>query len=395
MRAVPSVLRRCLIALVGLVSALSSVVLIGGLTHVPAASAAASAPAATQCDPPAFPTGAGFQVTCTVAVANTVISTGAASSTVTGTACLAAAGVLPPFGCTTTVTTSNQLVTSVDQCNGIASGGGSNVTCNVSVVNTIPTGTATVGVTVNQCIGSGGDGGTQPTVVCTPVAGTTGATVTQCNGSGNGGGASARLQCDVTGDSSAEPVTINQCNGSSNGGGSTVSCMTTFTNDFVAAAPTTTTTLPTTPTTLPVTPTTTLPVNPTAAPPPAGTGGATGTGTTTPTGSGGASAGTGAGSPTAAGSGAGGVGGAAGSGVTGRTGSSGGAGGSTGTSTVVGTLGVVPSGSPQTGLGGAAHSRDDPLLISSAVAFAGAMLAMAFAMRRRRALCVKGSRQTS
>src|SRR6202035_3917978 len=123
------------------------------------------------------------------------------------------------------------------QCNGIVFGGGSNVTCNVSVVNTIPTGTATVGVTVNQCIGSGTGGGTQPTVLCAPVASTTGASVTQCNGSGNGGGASTRVQCDVTGAATAEPVTINQCNGSSNGGGSTVTCMSTFTNNFIAAAP--------------------------------------------------------------------------------------------------------------------------------------------------------------
>ena len=270
-------LRRCLIAVVGVVTTVSTLSLIGGLTGVPVASAAASAPAATQCDPPAFPTGAGFQVTCTLAIANTVTSAGAASSTVTGTACLAAAGVLPPFGCTTTVTTANQLVTSVDQCNGIAYGGGSNVTCNVSVVNTIPTGTATAGVTANQCVGSGGNGGTQPTVVCAPVASTTSATVTQCNGSGNGGGASARVQCDVTGGSSAEPVTINQCNGSSNGGGSTVTCMTTFTNNFIAAAPTTTTTLPATPTTP-----TTVPVTPTTPAPPSGTGT-----TTAPAGSGG------------------------------------------------------------------------------------------------------------
>jgi hypothetical protein len=173
MRPAPSVLRRCVISIVGVVTTTSSLVLIGGLAGVQAAPAAASAPTATQCDPPAFPTGAGFEVSCTIAIANTVSSAGAASSVVTATACLAAAGVLPPFGCTTTVTPSNQLVTSVNQCNGIAYGGGSNVTCSVSVVNTIPTGTATAGVTVNQCIGSGGDGGTQPTVVCAPVASAT------------------------------------------------------------------------------------------------------------------------------------------------------------------------------------------------------------------------------
>jgi hypothetical protein len=358
MLAAPSVLRRCLLGIVGVVTTLSSLVLIGGLTSVPTASAAATAPAATQCDPPAFPTGAGFEVNCTITIANTVTSSGAVSSTVTATACLAAAGVLPPFGCTTTVTTSNQLVTSVDQCNGIVVGGGSNVICDVSVVNTIPTGKATSGVTVNQCVGTGTGGGTQPTVECAPVASTTGATVTQCNGSGNGGGASIRVQCDVTGAATAEPVTINQCNGSSNGGGSTVTCMATFTNNFVAALPTTTTTIPTTPTTVPT---------PTVPGPSPTSGAATGAGTGSPVGSG----------------------------VTGTTGSAGGAGGSTGTSAVTGTLGVIPFGSPQTGLGGASRSSDGDLLIPGVVAIIGAALAMAFAIRRRRSLPVRGSDESS
>jgi hypothetical protein len=69
MPATSSRLRRCRIAIVGLVTTLSALILTGGLTGVPAASAAATAPAATQCDPPAFPTGAVFQVTCTAAAA--------------------------------------------------------------------------------------------------------------------------------------------------------------------------------------------------------------------------------------------------------------------------------------------------------------------------------------
>ena len=108
----------------------------GGVASV----GAAVAPAATQCDPPAYPTGAGFEVSCTITIDNTVTSTGLTSSSITATACLAAAGVLPPFGCTTVVTTSNQLVSTVNQCNGVADGGGSNVTCSVSVINTIPAG---------------------------------------------------------------------------------------------------------------------------------------------------------------------------------------------------------------------------------------------------------------
>jgi hypothetical protein len=315
---------------------------LGGFLGTQVASAAATAPAAAQCDPPAFPTGAGFQVTCTIAVNDTVSSAGATSSTVTATACLAAAGVTPPFGCTTTVTTSNQLVTSVNQCNGIAFGGGSNVTCDVSVVDTVPAGAPTPGVTVNQCVGSGTGGGTQPTVLCDPVASTTNATVTQCNGSGNGGGASTRVQCDVIGGTTAEPITINQCNGSSNGGGSTVTCATTFANNFVAAAPTTTTTVP-----------------PAAG---GGGGGTTGTTTTTTTTA-----------PVAGGT-------AAGSGETGVTGASPGAGGSTGALAT-----VVPVGSPETGLGGAAHSHNDDLLWLAAAMFAGAGIATTIGIRRRRA----------
>jgi hypothetical protein len=310
------------------------VLVLGGFFGTHGASAAATAPAAAQCDPPAFPTGAGFQVTCTITIDDTATAAGATSSTVTATACLAAAGVTPPLGCTTTVTTSNQLVTSVDQCNGIVDGGGSNLTCDVSVVDTVPAGATTSGVTVNECIGSGTGGGTQPTLVCAPVASTTNATVTQCNGSGNGGGASTRVQCDVTGSTAAEPITINQCNGSSNGGGSTVTCATTFTNNFVAAAPTTATTTP-----------------------PAGAG-----------------AGGGATTPTAPAAGAGG-----GSGVTGVTGASPGAGGSTGTLAT-----IVPVGSPQTGLGGAAHAHNDDLLWLAAASLAGAGVATAVGIRRRR-----------
>jgi hypothetical protein len=343
-RSFPARLPRYLTMALAVTTALGALVL-GGFFGAQVASAAATAPAATQCDPPAFPTGAGFQVTCTIAINQSVSAAGATASTVTASACLAAAGVTPPSGCTTTVTTSNQLVTSVDQCNGIVVGGGSNVTCSVSVVDTVPTGAPTSGVTVDQCIGSGTGGGTQPTLLCDPVGSTTNATVTQCNGSGNGGGASTRVQCDVIGATTAEPITINQCNGSSNGGGSTVTCATTFADNFVAAAPTTTTT--------------------TGTPAGAGSGGGTTTTTIAPT--------AGAGAAGAAGAGG------AGSGVTGLTGSSLGAGGSTGVLTA-----VVPFGSPQTGLGGAAHSRSDALLWLAAALFAGAGLVGAVGIRRRR-----------
>ena len=201
-----------------------------------------SAAAATvnQCNPPAYPTGAGFEVTCDVTVENNVSAEGATSSRVTTVACLAAAGVLPPAGCTTTVVDNpDELVTDVNQCNGIVNGGGSNVTCRVTVINTVPVGTPAPDVTVSQCIGSG-EGGVDPTgppTLCAPVSNTTNATVTQCNGSANGGGAPLRVQCTVIGVATATPITINQCNDSANGGGSTVTCTTTITNNFITAPP--------------------------------------------------------------------------------------------------------------------------------------------------------------
>ncbi|MBW3669527.1 MAG: hypothetical protein KY443_09990 [Actinobacteria bacterium] len=195
-----------------------------------------SSPAVHQCNADTYPTGAGWEATCRVTVENTLGGDGSTSSRVTTTWCLAAAGVLPPQGCTTDVTTSNSLVSSVDQCNGILAGG-SNMTCSVDIVNNVPVGTPTTGVTVNQCVGSG-QGGVSPggpPTDCDPVAAsTTGATVTQCNGSANGGGGPERVQCSVTGSTTALPVTVNQCNGST-AGGSTVTCDVTYTNNFVAA----------------------------------------------------------------------------------------------------------------------------------------------------------------
>ena len=232
-----------------------------------------TAPAITQCNPPDFPITAGFQVTCTVTVVNNTTSTGATSSTVTTSACLAAAGVVFPScplnsGPITSTTSSTQLVTSVNQCNGIVTGGGSNVFCNVTVTNNVPVGTTAAPVTVDQCIGSAGGGGS--TQACAPSGSTTSATVTQCNGSVTGGGTYASettLGCTVTGDASALPVTVNQCNGTANGGGSAVTCMTTMTNNFVATTTTTTTTTaPATTTTAPPSTTTVPSVIPLGAP---------------------------------------------------------------------------------------------------------------------------------
>ena len=333
------------VAAVGSISLLA----LGGLTAVPA-SAASGAPAVSQCNPPDFPTGAGYQVTCTVSVDNYTSPSGGTISTVTTSACLAAAGVVYPscplnLGPVVSTTNSFQLVTSVNQCNGIANGAGSNVYCNVTVTNHIPAGTTESGVTVNQCVGSAATS----TQACAPLGSTTNATVTQCNGSANGGGTYASelaAGCTVTGADSALPVTINQCNGTSNGGGSAVTCMATVADVFVPAS-----TTPTTPTT---------PTAPTAA---SGTGGTTAAG------------------GAVAGGLAGGSGGAVGAG--GSTGTGSGAGGASGT-----VASVIPTGAPQTGFGGASLSTRPALVYVGGVALTAAGLTMLLAIRRRRAAVV-------
>jgi hypothetical protein len=265
------------------------VVILGGIATTTSvsqpllATVAATSPAVQQCNPPTFPTGKAYEVTCTVTVVNTITPEGATQSVVTTTACLAAAGVPYPscpldHGPVTTVTKSTTLVTSVNQCNGIANGGGSNVICSVTVTNEIVAGTTKAGVTVNQCIGSGTGGGS--TVSCVPKGDTTSATVTECNGSATGGGTyagQAAVKCRVAGGTTALPMKVNQCNGSATGGGSAVTCSTAFINALVSASVSTTTT------TLPGTTTTTSP-----------TGTSTGTSTPIPkgppqTGAGGAS----------------------------------------------------------------------------------------------------------
>jgi hypothetical protein len=334
-----------------------SLLVVGGLTALPA-SAATGAPSVSQCNPPDFPAGAGFQVTCSVSVENYTSSSGATSSTVTTSACLAVAGVVYPScplnsGPVTSTTISTQLVTSVNQCNGVVNGGGSNVYCNVAITNNVPAGTSTSGVSVNQCNGSvTGNGGT---IACTPTASTTNATVDQCNDSVTGGGTYAgepTAGCTVTGSTSADPVTVNQCNGTATGGGSAITCAATFANVIAVATPTGTTPTPT---------------------------GSTGTGGST-TGTGGTSGTTGTGA-------------AAGSGLGGGSGGAVGAGGSTGTASglagAAGTTAVIPTGAPQTGFGGASRSTSPELLYVGGAALAAAALTMVLAVRRRRGAIVE------
>jgi hypothetical protein len=340
-------LSRTLVAAAVAAVASISFLVVGGLAALPASAAPTGAPNVSQCNPPDFPTGAGLQVTCSVTVDNTTSSTGATSSTVTTSACLAAAGVVYPscpgnLGPVTSTVTSTQLVLSVNECNGIVTGGGSNVYCTVNITNNVPAATPTSGVTVNQCNDSVTGGG--GTIVCNPTGSTTGATVNQCNNSVTGGGTYAgepTAGCNVTGASSADPVTVNQCNYTAIGPGSAVTCSATFANAFAPATPTATAPAPT-----------------------------SGTGTS---GTGGSSAATGL---------AGGSGGAVGAG--GSTGTGSGIAGASGT-----VAAVIPTGAPQTGFGGASRSTSPIFLYMGGVALVGAVLTMVLAIRRRRRTMVE------
>ncbi|MCU1622910.1 MAG: hypothetical protein JWL79_1755 [Frankiales bacterium] len=237
--------------------------------------------------------GATTGMTCTVEVWNT-ISSGVTSSTLTVTRQCSLGPCAPGNG--TFTSTSTDLITDIQQCNGSDNDAAHTITCTVTVHNTIsgdtpgalPLSTATV----NQCVGSASGSGV---LTCAPFpANTTGATVTQCNGSGNGGGAS--VNCTVATSSNisgAIPLQVHQCNGSGNPGGSTVSCSVAIDTVVVPAAPTATAT-PTVSATPTATPATTPTASPTATPPSvlpttgsggAGTTGSTGGSGSTPTGS--------------------------------------------------------------------------------------------------------------
>ncbi|MCD9624333.1 hypothetical protein [Rhabdothermincola salaria] len=203
----------------------------------------------SQCnDRGAGPDGAPLTVTCSVSIVNTVDATGATSTVVYERICTL-------NECTGDIVSPSDVVTAVNQCNGSNNVGGSVTVCSVDIVNNISLdapGVATP-LTLEQCIGSGGGGGTDMTA-CIPSSDASPA-VTQCNGSGTGGG--GFMVCTASGTvSSVLPVTVNQCNGSENGGGSTVTCTTSMTTNLVDTSATTTSSASTTPTTADTTPTT-------------------------------------------------------------------------------------------------------------------------------------------
>jgi hypothetical protein len=221
---------------------------VGGSSAMPTTTASAQAPVTVQCNNDEV-TGAAREITCDVAVVNTFdAATGVTSSITTVRECAGAPFALTQDDCTTTPTESTNLVGSVNQCNNSVNDGGSIVTCNVTVINNITGTGSTSPATVNQCIGSGGGGGTEPTIKCNPMTSVTGADITQCNGSASGGGRGGvgleRVQCDASGTvSDLLPVTIVQCNGSANGNGDLVTCSARITTNILAPAQETTTTV--------------------------------------------------------------------------------------------------------------------------------------------------------
>ena len=162
----------------------------------------------------------GLGLICEVTIVNTFTSSGGTAN-VTVRECHGAAGD-PTAACTTRTTVLTKPVTTVNQCNYATNGGGSTLRCSVKITNAfIGVSPGAIGVSVNQCVGSG-DGIAN---TCDPFPATTsGAAITQCNGSANGG-TLVTLKCTASGTASAgHRVTINQCNNSANGGGSLVIC---------------------------------------------------------------------------------------------------------------------------------------------------------------------------
>jgi hypothetical protein len=219
---------RCLPAL-AVLSLLMSGLAVAGVVVRPAPACAAP-PAASQCNAHApGPLGATTALTCTVTIVNT-IDHGTSSSTVTLTR---TCGLEPCDGADGTfTTTSANLVTSVDQCNGADNDTVHPVTCNVTITNNIsadtPGASPLTGPTANQCVGSGGGAG--GSVNCSPFpANTAYADVTQCNGSAAGVGGQADCTVEPGTVSAAIPFSVNQCNGTGNTGATVLTCDTRIT----------------------------------------------------------------------------------------------------------------------------------------------------------------------
>jgi hypothetical protein len=243
----------------------------GSLVSAPPVAAApiAGAPITYCGDPdtdPSMDTGDGTMISCVTEITNTITALGPATGTavVRVTECVGPAnGRLDPadLTCATDEQNLSEIVTSVEQCNGVGYGGGNVLECSVSVINDFVgvTPATVTAATVNQCVVPQFEG--LDKTGCDPYpATTTNATITQCNDSSYGGGQEDFI-CTASGTRTASlAIQIDQCNNSNYGGGSWLTCSTTITTRFngqlVTPAPGT---IPTPPTTSTVAPLTTAP----------------------------------------------------------------------------------------------------------------------------------------
>ncbi len=215
---------RHLLALCSLVALTAGLGVIALQSNISPASAATVS--FSQCNNrEAGPGGAPLTVTCSVSIVNTIDANGGTSQVVYQRTCTLNA-------CTGDIVSPSDVINAVHQCNGSDNVGGSTTICSVDIVNNISVDSpaAPTAITVSQCVGSGGGGGTNMTACIPSSQGSP--TVTQCNGSGNGGG--GLMTCTASGTTSAAfPVSVDQCNGSENGGGSFVTCTTTITTNVI------------------------------------------------------------------------------------------------------------------------------------------------------------------
>jgi hypothetical protein len=215
----------------------AAVVFAAGLSAVVLESSSTPASATTvgfsQCNGHAAdPNGAALTETCSISITNNISAGGGTSSSTT----IISSCTLGP--CTSQTVNSSDVVNAVHQCNFSNIEGGSDTVCNVNIVNNIALDGAApaTALTLNQCNGSGGGGGTNMTA-CDPSAEGS-PTVVQCDRSGVGGG--GFMDCDATGTVSASfPMFIDQCNDSETGGGSTVTCDVSITTNIVDTSLTT------------------------------------------------------------------------------------------------------------------------------------------------------------
>jgi hypothetical protein len=218
----------------------AAVIFAAGLSAVVLESSSTPASATTvgfsQCNGHAAdPSGAALTETCSISITNNISAAGGTSSSTT----IITSCTLGP--CTSQTLNSSDVVNAVHQCNFSNIEGGSNTVCNVNIVNNIALDGAApaTALTLDQCNGSGGGGGTNMTACIPSSQGSP--TVVQCDRSGVGGG--GFMVCDATGTVSASfPMFIDQCNDSETGGGSTVICHVSITTNVTdTSVPTVTT----------------------------------------------------------------------------------------------------------------------------------------------------------